>query len=131
MTNNEARFEHLSEFLADTEGMPLETVMAELQAEGVNVAQCVADVKALTAEPNRDGGVLQFAGNLARRSKEELMKILEELESGPFSAAAGSPLSVAARARELSRMSETELRERIGKLQDNRSAGDSNQPSDS
>jgi hypothetical protein len=129
MTNYESRFEHLSEFLADTEGMPLETVMAELQAEGVNVAQCVADVKTLTAEPNRGGGVLQFAANLARRSKEELMKILEELESGPFSAAAGSPLS-AARARELSRMSETELRERIGKLQDNRPADDSNQPSD-
>ncbi len=128
MTNYENRFEHLAEFLADTEAMPLETVIAELQAADVNVAQFVADAKALTAEPSRTHAALRFAGDLARRSKEELMKLLEELESGPFSADAGSPLPAAARARDLSRLSDKELRERIEKLQDNHQGNDSDQP---
>jgi hypothetical protein len=127
MTNYKSRFEQLAEFLADTEAIPLETVVAELQGADVTVAQFIAEAKALTAEPSRAHAALQFAGDLARRSKEELMRLLEELESGPFGANASSPLPAAARTRDLSRLSDKELRERIEKLQDKHADNDGDQ----
>ena len=106
MTNYEKRFDHLAEFLADTEAMPIRNVVAELEAADVNVAQMVAEVKAITAAPSRSGVALRFASNLAKRSKEELLKLLAELESGPFGADASSPLPAAARTRDLSHLSD-------------------------
>ena len=128
MTNYEKRFDHFAEFLADTEVMPIHDVIAELEAAGVNVAHMVAEVKAMTAAPTRSNAALRFAGNLARRSKEELMKLLEELESGPFGAEAGSHLPAAARTRDLSRLSDKELRERIERLQINHPSDDGDRP---
>jgi hypothetical protein len=130
MTNYETQFKHLAEFLADTEAMPLEAVITELQSADVNVTQFVAEVKALADEPPRSNGIFRVVGDLAQRSKDELMKLLEELESGPFGAGANSPLPAAARTRGLSRLSNKELRERIGKLQGNRTGDGSNQPAD-
>jgi hypothetical protein len=127
MTNYETRFEHLADFLADTEAMPLEAVFAELHAADVNVAQLVADAKTLTAEPSRTHAALRFAGDLARRSKQELMKLLEELEAGPFGSENGASLPAAARSRDLSRLSDDELRERIEKHQDKREGHDRDQ----
>jgi hypothetical protein len=128
MTNFEARFEHLAEFLADTEAMPLKIVIAELEAADINVAQFVAEVKAITTESSRTHVALRFDGDISRHSKDELMKLLAELESGPFGAEASSPLPVAARTRDLSRLSDKELRERIETLQNNREGYDNDQP---
>jgi hypothetical protein len=125
MTTYEKRFENIAEFLADTEAMPIDAVIAELQSANVNVSQFIAEVKAIAAAPSRGRAALQFTGDLARRSKEELMKLLEELESGPFGSDASPPLSAAARTRSLSRLSDKELRERIETIRDNRPAHES------
>jgi hypothetical protein len=129
MTNYEKRFENLAEFLTDAEAMPINIVITELQSEDVNVAKIVAEVNAITEEPVRVCSAIRFVGNLKKRSKEELLKLLEDLESGPFGRYDSTSASAAARGRDLTGLSERELRHQIERLQEKHPRDDGDAPS--
>ena len=112
--NNPKAAERLNLFLADTEGESLGDVTRELRAAGVNVEGFVADVKRIAGVRSGFSRVSRFAN----KTREEILKLLEECQTGLSSALAQPGL--AAREGELDQLSDEQLQKLLEKLESER-----------
>jgi hypothetical protein len=110
--NYQNAVEHLHLFLADTEGESRDEVTRGLRATGVDVERFVADIKRIAGV--RSG--FSRVGRFANKTREEILKLLEELQVGTSSALSGAGLA----SREgggLNQLSDDELRALLEKLE--------------
>lgn len=77
--------EHLHLFLADTEGESRDDVSRGLRNAGVDVERFVADIKRIAGV--RSG--FSRVGRFANKTREEILKLLEELQVGTSGVSAG------------------------------------------
>ena len=112
--NYQKAAECLNLFVADTEGESLGAVTHELRAAGVNVEGFVTDVKRIAGV--RSG--FSRVGRFANKTREEILKLLEECQTGLTSGLAQSGL--AAREGELDQLSDEQLQKLLEKLESER-----------
>jgi hypothetical protein len=112
--NYQKAAECLNLFVADTEGESLGDVTHELRAAGVNVEGFVTDVKRIAGV--RSG--FSRVGRFANKTREEILKLLEECQVGISSGLAQSGL--AAREGGLEQLSDEQLQKLLEKLESER-----------
>lgn len=107
--------ERVNLFLADTEGESRDELTRELRAAGVNVERFVADIKRIAGVRSRFSRV----GRFANKTREEILKLLEECQAGLSS---GLPeAGLAAREGGLDQLSDEQLKSLLEKLEGDRS----------
>lgn len=112
--NYQNAVEHLHLFLADTEGESREDVSRGLRNAGVDVERFVADIKRIAGVRSGSSRV----GRFANKTREEILKLLEELTVGT----SGAGASLATREDgALNQLSDEELRALLEKLEAERS----------
>ena len=110
--NYQNAVEHLHLFLADTEGESRDEVTRGLRNAGVDVERFVADIKRIAGV--RSG--FSRVGRFANKTREEILKLLEELQVGTSDVLSGAGLAT----REgggLSQLSDDKLRALLEKLE--------------
>jgi hypothetical protein len=112
--NYQQAAERLSLFLADTEGESVGDVTRELRSAGVNVEGFVADIKRIAGV--RSG--FSRVGRFANKTREEILKLLEECQAGFSSGSAQAGL--AAREGGLDQLSDEQLQSLLEKLESER-----------
>ena len=112
--NYQRAAERLNLFLANTEGESRDDVVRELREAGVNVDGFVADIKRIAGV--RTG--FSRVGRFANRTREEILKLLEECQAGLSS---GLPeVGLAARESGLDQLSDEQLQSLLEKLEGER-----------
>lgn len=111
--NYQRAADRLNLFLADTEGESRDDVVRELRAAGVNVEGFVADIKRIAGV--RTG--FSRVGRFANRTREEILKLLEECQAGLSS---GLEAGLATREGGLDQLSDEQLQSLLEKLESER-----------
>lgn len=110
--NYQTAVERLHLFLADTEGESRDEVRRGLRAAGVDVEQFVSDIKRIAGV--RSG--FSRMGRFANKTREEILKMIEEIQLGTSGALSGASLAT----REgggLNQLSDEELQTLLEKLE--------------
>jgi hypothetical protein len=102
-------------FLADTEGESREEVTRGLRAAGVDVEAFVADIKRIAG--TRSG--FSRVGRFANKTREEILKLLEECQVGISGGLFGTGLATREDG-ELNLLSDEQLRSLLEKLETQR-----------
>jgi hypothetical protein len=110
--NHQNAVEHLHLFLADTEGESRDEVTRGLRNAGVDVERFVSDIKRIAGV--RSG--FSRVGRFANKTREEILKLLEELQVGTSGALSGAGLATR-EGGELNQLSDEELRALLEKLE--------------
>ncbi|ODU24922.1 MAG: hypothetical protein ABS95_01315 [Verrucomicrobia bacterium SCN 57-15] len=110
--NYQNAVEHLHLFLADTKGESRDEVTRGLRAAGVDVERFVGDIKRIAGV--RSG--FSRVGRFANKTREEILKLLEELQVGTSNVLSGAGLATR-EGGDLNQLSDDELRALVEKLE--------------
>ncbi len=110
--NYQKAAERLNQFLADTEGESRDEVTRELRAAGVHVEWFVADIKRIAGVR----GGFSRVGRFANKTREEILKLLEECQAG-FSSGLSEGGLAAREGGGLDQLSDEQLRSLLEKLE--------------
>lgn len=122
--NYRKAFENLDLFLADTEGQSPEEVAKELNAQGVDVDTFLSNVKGIVrkgfqqqvkaaADSEREAATQKKRGrfgDLATKTKDEMLTLIAAIQSGAFGASFGRAAMARFRNQDNAQLSEEDLR---------------------